>query len=615
MSELQSSSTGPAAKYTAVVYFHGMGSQRHYEELCLLVDRLDQAVYERSRAPGTAYDGLRLHGRSARVERSRDPALAQQGRDVVYVVARAVDEHQERGSQTLRFYEAYWAPETVDGTSAMAVALWLFGEALKPLMILFGPWREYRRLRRATLVAMYQRRRDRGEEDAANLRDRTARLVGLYEQFQGPSARGRFRGSFAEFERFIEHELRNGERAEQATAEVTGLAREWRRDNDRHEWLRLFGIVTVLAGGLGLLGMLSVAVLKALASARAILPQWFPSMPLDPFQPSFGALMTGLSVLISAIGLKGFLEDYVGDVQQYAAYEETDKLYLRRRAVLESAERQLRHVLADPSCERVVVVAHSLGTAVAVDTLLELSRSNRASGTDDPLEGPIPLYKIEHLITYGSPVDKINYFFAVVQSRSASYEQLAEDLRGDIGTPPFSKVGRQPHLHWINFWDKGDIISGSLETVASSHLRGQEVDNVRVSTFVLPDLMGSHGAYAERPDVLKVLLDVILFRSYSYVEPPRDPQGRPDLKSLRQGPGKGSAAQDTLFTFVFLLPWLLLLGAIEIAFFSRSLAVRWALAVVVAVHCLGLVVHKAGARAGHRTPRLGASRRPNGSRA
>ena len=32
------------ADYTAVVYFHGMGSQRHYEEVSSLLQQFDQLI-------------------------------------------------------------------------------------------------------------------------------------------------------------------------------------------------------------------------------------------------------------------------------------------------------------------------------------------------------------------------------------------------------------------------------------------------------------------------------------------------------------------------------------------------------------------------------------------
>jgi hypothetical protein len=100
------------------------------------------------------------------------------------------------------------------------------------------------------------------------------------------------------------------------------------------------------------------------------------------------------------------------------------------------------HVLNDPTCERVTIVAHSLGTSIAHDALLALTRRNRAHQAGDPIAGPVPLKKIEHFVTMGSPIDKIEYFFESYSSSSHRYKRVIEALRGDIGTPPFSRNGK-----------------------------------------------------------------------------------------------------------------------------------------------------------------------------
>jgi hypothetical protein len=578
------------AKHVAVVYFHGIGSQRHYEGVCHLVDQLDHTIYELGRRKGSNYEGLQLKERSARVEHLHGDDLGKEG-DVVYVLARAIDDSQKRPPVTLRFYEAYWAPETVDGTTSPAVAAWLVGQINKPLQLLFGPWRAFERLRRATLVALYQRRRDDADSPDERLRDRTARLINLYARFQQPGARSDYaKGSFADFEHFIAKELKGAKDSEKATQVVLELARDWRRDHQFREWLHLLSIATVFAGGVGFIALLALISIALLATLQLHPPTWIPAWLPRPENITAELVATTVGFILSALGINRFLVDYVGDVQQYVTYEETDKRYERRRAVLDSGIRQLRHALENENCERVVVVAHSLGTAVALDTLLALWRFNRASGSVNTLEKPLPLYKIQHVITYGSPIDKINYFFSVTRSPSATYERLIEELRGDIGSPPFSKVGRQPQLHWINFWDKGDIISGPIETLASSHLRGQEVDNVRIASYVLPDLMGSHGAYLDHPQVLQDLVDVVVFGKYSYEDPPRDPDGKPNRVKLRRGPGNGTKAQSVCFVFIFLLPWLLLLSCAEI-FWHWGVMVRWSLGALLAMYMVGMLMH------------------------
>jgi hypothetical protein len=582
------------SRHVAVVYFHGMGSQRHYEDVSRLVDRLDRVAYELCHARGTTYDGLRLVDRSAHVELPRDAEEANRGRDVVYLLARLWNEHEKRSQKTFRFYEAYWAPETVEGTNAAAVAVWLGQQVKKPLQLLFGAWRSYQRLRRGALVTLYHATRESPGQDAGRLRDRTARLIKLYEDFQRPGERSRYeRGTFEEFELHIAKSLEQADKGPEATAALQNLARTWRRDHLRREWLHLGGILSVLAGAVGLVGLVALVSWRVLAVLAALLSGSFPESWQQLLDPTPGRVAMVATFLLSAFGVRGFLKDSVGDVQQYVTYEETNKLYQRRRAVLDSAMRQLRHVLENDECERVVIVAHSLGTAVAVDAMLGLWRYNVASGAQDPMKGPIPLIKIHHLVTYGSPIDKINYFFSVVHSTSATYERLVEDLRGDIGTPPFSKVGRQPHVHWINYWDKGDIVSGPIETVASEHMRGHEVDNVRIASFVLPDLARSHGAYLDHPQVLRDLLDVVVFGKHDYSELPKDATRKSEMEKSRRGPGAGSPLQSFCFASALVLPWLML-GLCFAIPFGRGGALWPPLAAVLAMHIAGYAAHRAG---------------------
>jgi len=583
------------SKYVAVVYFHGMGSQRHYEELSRLVDRLDHALYELSHHPESGYDGLRLVQRVARIEKARHPNETNHKSDTVYILARSVDKYQKKPSVTLRFYEAYWAPEAVQGTNAATVTLWLVRQAWKPVEILRCPWRSFRRLRRASLVSLFDRKRERASPDeASRLRDDTAHLIGLYEDFQNLGARSKYpRGSFSQFRQFLRDRLDSAQSSEQSSKALLDLARDWNRTHLWAEWRHLLSILTIFAGGLGVLGLLVLFVIGVLSWLQGRLGVGsVGSQPLNLNLHVTPALIaTVVSALISALGIRHFLEDSVGDVQQYVTYEETDKLYARRCAILESAGRQMRHVLEDPQCERVIVIAHSLGSAIAVDTLLNLWRDNRASGTADPMSGPLPISKVRHLVTLGSPVDKCNYFFAVLQSSSPTYEQLIEDLRGDIGTPPFSRVGRQPWVHWINYWDKGDVISGPIVTVCSSHMRGQEVDNVQIATYAMPDLLGSHKGYFRDTGVLRDLLDILIFDKYAYANPPRDSDGRPKFALLRRGPGRGHRAQTFLFPLVILLPWLLFLTSIEIVL-HWGVFVRWTLVVVVSVLVLAIAIHR-----------------------
>ncbi len=258
-------------------------------------------------------------------------------------------------------------------------------------------------------------------------------------------------------------------------------------------------------------------------------------------------------MLASAIGVTSFLRDYVGDIQQFVTYEEAQPLYERRQKILGMAVRTLKHVLEDEQCERVVIVAHSLGTAVALDTVLQLRGSNQAQKPDadagEVMKGPLRLSRIQHFITCGSPIDKINYFFAALRSISRSYESLIEGLRGDITSVPFSGGGRQPYVHWINFWDRGDPISGPIETVAGDLVRVQRVDNVEVCSYLWPDPAKSHEGYLRHRDMIRAVFGTAFFDELSFAHCKPEKKNEPP-KWPWVGPGSASWLQRVLLLLV-----------------------------------------------------------------
>ena len=256
--------------------------------------------------------------------------------------------------------------------------------------------------------------------------------------------------------------------------------------------------------------------------------------------------------LASVFGAGSFLRDYLGDVQVWTTYEETDEKYKKRKDILVASSGMLEHVLRDEDCNRVVVVAHSLGTTVALDALLELNRYNSARPGD-----PLPIDKIDLFITMGSPIDKVHYFFESLQGKYHRYNRIADELRGDLGTPPFSK-NRKPAVHWINFWDQADLVSGSLETPSNRQLLKLTVDNYQVASLGFPMPGKSHSAYFEHRDVLRIVFDVIYDAKYSFHRAPLIGNKGYDYAAQMVGKGSGLFRTKIYFSLVIALPWIIL---------------------------------------------------------
>src|SRR5262245_55277782 len=102
----------PRKPYTAVVYVHGMGEQRRFEEMCRLIDGLDtyaSAIVRESPRPHDAAERRWLRNISARIEpcRTHDKKLEDVG--FVRMDCEPTGRVHQVGS-LYRFYEVYWAP-------------------------------------------------------------------------------------------------------------------------------------------------------------------------------------------------------------------------------------------------------------------------------------------------------------------------------------------------------------------------------------------------------------------------------------------------------------------------------------------------------------------------
>lgn len=275
-----------------------------------------------------------------------------------------------------------------------------------------------------------------------------------------------------------------------------------------------------------------------------------------------GHVLEIAAVIAGVVGLTGFLRNFMGDVQAWATYQETDTNFALRRDILDRSVQVLAHVLDDPRCTRLVIVAHSLGTAIAMDALLELGRHNRARHPDAPMKGPVRLEKLDHLITMGCPVDKIHYFFESGVGGYHFYDRIVEDVRGDIGTVPFAK-NRKPHVHWVNFWDAADVISGPVETATNPRDPWLRVDNVQVQSLRFPDPGASHSAYFQHRDVMARAFAMIFqgdvsLRGYRKTAE----EGQAELDGFLVGPGAGAPGQRTTQGVALALPWIVGAGLV-----------------------------------------------------
>lgn len=603
----------PSSKnYSSVVYVHGMGSQRRYEGASLLVDQLDKYSNQQNTTEVVQLRRIKVKLEALRDRQQPDESIA--FIETPYVVGNVGKSSPE---EKTRFYEVYWAPLLSESKSIIGVSKWLARQVSRPWVTFFSPWRERQRLRRAPLVSLFMH----GKAPPAGYSEIDCdTLLAAYDDFEGLDAQRKYpSGTFTDFLDFVSNKFQSDP------------IQYERLQNLARIWLHAYRVMEIRRALVLLSILLAVTLLfAAVFSASMILSQELGAiLKLDSDNHLYYTIpITLISMLAGATGISRFLTDYLGDVEVWSTYEETDEKHVARNRVLDKAIATIRHVLKDPDCERVIIVAHSLGTSIAQEALLALNRINLVNESinagdsstkeddvstedgesttdkrDSPTEegdsrnnegdGKLSLDKIRFFITMGSPIDKIEYFFESYTSTSHRYKRVIEELRGDIGTMPFTdKDG--PQIHWINFWDLGDSFSNALVSPThcprltakerANNLRIQ-IDNFHVANFSFPHPIASHFGYFDNEKVIGALFQIVYGGKGAFdrgIENP--PIKSEDYFANFVGPGDPvDSVRSHYFTIAAMTPWLIL-----IAFFAawvnlhRLALVSWCAAVICA---------------------------------
>ncbi len=189
-----------------------------------------------------------------------------------------------------------------------------------------------------------------------------------------------------------------------------------------------------------------------------------------------------------------FISGYIGDIAVYTTTDQKSSHYRIRQKILAESQTMLEVLLKDDACDRGVIAGHSLGSVIAYDTLNRLNVRANLSGA-----GELPLNKLAGLITFGSPLDLVAFFFREhSRPEQAIRRQIIDQLHSFKSRPlEFEKDSYRLEnpLHplldsvaWVNYYNDKDPISGELD-----FYRILEQDNVNVD---LPERWGiAHGGY------------------------------------------------------------------------------------------------------------------------
>ena len=541
----------PKPKHVSVVYFHGIGSQRRYEEVSRLVDCID-GYAARTHGAGTAFPC-----RIGNIDPAFEPKLDDPHETVTYLHTDLMRVPDGKPLGEVRFYECYWAPVMADVGSAVDVLNWGRRQAFRPLAGRNAQWRELHRLRRSALSELYEERSARAEGED---RGRYDRLMVLFDEFDKHDAKAAYpQGRFEDFLAFVADETAEPEQLRS----LKSLARDWRDRFDANERRNGRLILTVLLA----LILTFLALVGVIWKLVGVIPELLSivqgndrlaglaNLIADNLPVSLGA--TAALVFSGIVGgrIGYYLSHYLGDVEAWATFAETSVKYEKRAKVIDQGTALMRHVLQNDDCARVVVIGHSLGTSIANDVLLALRRVNLAAGRPDQMAEPVALKKIRHVISMGSPVDKINYFFESYRTRSHRYARIVETLRGDIGTPPFAS-GIKPHIHWVNYWDEADPISGALQSPVGRRSLRYRIDNVHVPGLTFPSPGAAHLAYFRSRRVIGDIFDIVYRNCHTYegLRPP-GPGQSVNYDVARVPPGEPTGLYRRHAVAAALVPW------------------------------------------------------------
>jgi hypothetical protein len=167
------------------------------------------------------------------------------------------------------------------------------------------------------------------------------------------------------------------------------------------------------------------------------------------------------------------LVNYVGDIAIYTTADAKSPHHQVRQQILTESLALLKSMIRDKEADydQVILAGHSLGSCIAYDTLnllsLELSLPSEQNQS-------LAIDKIAGLITFGSPLDKIAFFFREARKkeqyiRSAILEHLTSfrvrsqeiSSTGYLTNNPIQS--QLEKLRWINYYHQNDPISGHLD--------------------------------------------------------------------------------------------------------------------------------------------------------
>lgn len=462
-----------SAKYTGVIFFHGVGDPQRHVSLGSFLDRFDLFGQQHINSGIGSAQRFRYRG-----------TVDEHGHFIPYVELKNVRKSPNGRTypfKLVRLYEAYWVPESSVKYSTPYLVGWLLVRVMNPIKLLLSTWRSFPAVRLWSLVYLSQR-----EGSEATFK----RLEKFYRDFDGWDSRRECpKGSYTQFRKLVEEKANPAEKEK-----LLNLLDKWRGTFVRYNGKLLtkciyysFLFITLMA-----ILLASTWVAYGLIYSQGI------SGTLSP-----PALIAIASVSLLALGwIK--LKRYALDVLTWTLESEKDERIKARDRVVTFGRRMIRTVIDDPNCEDCVLVGHSLGSCIAIEALLREGQVVKAMAADAALTSVSDnLLKVRDVFTVASPIDRIFYFFQSDRAFSHRYNRVFEEQRLTVNLPPFWNVGEAGTARITNLWSRYDPISSELNSVRKNVAeRADAVANFECLPPGAPLPIGTHISYFEDQAVM-----------------------------------------------------------------------------------------------------------------
>ncbi|MDQ2985107.1 MAG: hypothetical protein M3R13_00105 [Armatimonadota bacterium] len=222
---------------------------------------------------------------------------------------------------------------------------------------------------------------------------------------------------------------------------------------------------------------------------------------LDPYVGMFlvKAMLYASLLYLVVWGVKYWFTNFLGDVQIYTSTDWNNAFYKARDEAIDIVTLKIDEVVS-AGYSRVLVVAHSLGSAV---TLTALRRLSIKHGQVRPA---LP-DNIVGFVTIGSPLRKIRQLF---RTRPYKWKYLEFNSETDRLIFGDGVDGRRPP--WHNFWYYTDLFADPLSAIKAGNTPDETSFNVTEKRDIClrpPAAIWAHSAYWEDDRFVDPMLDVL----------------------------------------------------------------------------------------------------------